>query len=140
MLAAAAATMNLSMIDRVFARFLLVGVGNTALGLGVIFLARQFTGDVMANLIGYLVVVPVSFLTHRDLSFRDGGHRWAAFARYLPTILAGYAANYAVLTTGLALAFNPYFVQTGAIGCHVVVTYLLSRLFVFHHIEQKIHD
>ena len=119
------------MIDRTFFRFLLVGIGNTILGLGVIFGARQFFTDIVANLIGYLVVVPISFLTHRDLSFKDRGSRRTAFLRYIPTIAAGYAANYAMLTSCLKVGANPYFAQTLAIGCHVAVTYLLSRVFVF---------
>lgn len=119
------------MIDRTFFRFLLVGIGNTILGLGVIFCARQFFTDIVANLIGYLVVVPISFLTHRDLSFKDRGSRRTAFLRYIPTIAAGYAANYAMLTSCLNVGANPYVAQTLAIGCHVTVTYLLSRVFVF---------
>ena len=117
--------------DRTLARFLMVGVGNTILGLAVIFGARQFCSDVAANLIGYLIVVPVSFLSHRDISFRDTGNRMAAFARYMPTILAGYAFNYAALTVLLSAGTNPYLAQTVGIACHVIVTYLLSRLFVF---------
>ena len=118
-------------IDRILTRFVVVGAGNTILGLAVIFGARQFFSDVVANLIGYLVVVPVSFMTHRDFSFRDTGSRLKAFGRYLPTILIGYVANYVVLTLMLAVDANPYLAQTLAIGCHVVVTYILSRLFVF---------
>ena len=119
------------MLDRTLLRFLVVGVGNTVLGLGVIFGARQFFPDVVANLIGYCIVVPISFISHRDLSFRDTGGRLATFVRYLPTILIGYLANYLVLTSGLRAGLNPYLVQAGAIGCHVVVTYVLSRIFVF---------
>lgn len=116
------------MIDRTFFRFLLVGIGNTMLGLGVIFGARLFFTDIVANLIGYLVVVPISFLTHRDLSFKDRGSRRTAFLRYIPTIATGYAANYAMLTSSLKFGANPYLAQTLAIGCHVAVTYLLSRV------------
>lgn len=119
------------MIDRTFFRFLLVGIGNTILGLGVIFGALQFCTDIVANLIGYLVVVPISFLTHRDLSFKDRGSRQVAFLRYIPTIAAGYAANYAMLTNCLKSGANPYFAQTLAIGCHVALTYILSRCYVF---------
>ena len=120
-----------NMIDRTLLRFLFVGVGNTILGLAAIFGARQFVSDVVANQIGYLLVVPISFWTHRDLSFRDTGRRWPAFARYLPTIAIGYAANYLALTGLLGVSCNPYFAQTAAIAAHVVVTYLLSRFFVF---------
>lgn len=69
----------------------------------------------MANLIGYLVVVPISFLTHRDLSFKDRGSRRTAFLRYIPTIATGYAANYAMLTSSLKFGANPYLAQTLAI-------------------------
>jgi putative flippase GtrA len=119
------------MIDRTLIRFLIVGIGNTTLGLGVIFGARQIVSDIVANLIGYLVVVPISFLSHRDLSFKDRGSRRAAFVRYIPTICAGYAANFAMLSTCLKSGANPYIAQTLAIGCHVAVTYILSRVFVF---------
>lgn len=111
-------------------RFIAVGLINTMLGLGVIFAARQFVGDVAANFIGYLVVVPVSFLTHRGISFRDTGKRSTAFLRYLPTIAAGYAANLAALHSALGLT-NSYVAQSAAISSHVIVTYLLSRVFVF---------
>lgn len=116
--------------SRVFSRFVLVGMLNTVLGLGVIFAASTFVNDFVANLIGYLVVVPVSFLFHRDFSFRDKGSRWAAFLRYLPTTGAGYAANLATLTVGLGF-MNHFLAQTAAIGSHVAVTYLLSHMFVF---------
>ena len=92
---------------------------------------RQEHIQFQSNLIGYLIVVPVSFLMHRDFSFRDSGSRLTAFARYIPTILAGYSINYVALNGLLAALFNPYLAQTVGIACHVVVTYLLSRLFVF---------
>lgn len=119
------------MIDRVLARFILTGIANTFLGLGVIYAARQVVDDFAANLIGYLLVVPVSFLTHRRWSFRDAGGRMAAFLRYLPTVLAGYAINLIVLKAGLGTGGDPYFVQACAIAAYVAATYLLSRFFVF---------
>ncbi|MCK6390857.1 MAG: GtrA family protein [Azonexus sp.] len=125
------------MIDAVLRRFLLVGVGNTALGLGVIFVARQFVPDVIANAIGYLIVVPISFLAHRDLSFRDRGGKLLAFLRYLPVVAAGYAVNLMLLTTALTFGVNAYLGQTAAIAGHVATTYLLSRCFVFLHFERS---
>ena len=113
-------------------RFVLVGLLNTALGLGVIFVASHYFGNYAANLIGYLVVVPVSFLTHRDISFRDRGKRASAFIRYLPTIAVGYFANLFTLKTCLSFA-PPFGAQSCAISAHVVVTFLCSRYFVFLH-------
>ena len=126
------------MIDRVLLRFIFVGIGNTVLGLGVIFIARQHFPEVVANAIGYLVVVPVSFLTHRDLSFRDTGGRMAAFMRYLPAVGAGYGANLAALTTMLTFGINGYVAQSVAIASHVAVTYLCLRLFVFLNFNRDI--
>lgn len=119
------------MISRTFARFLSVGIGNTLIGLGVIFYLRQSCSDVIANLIGYLLVTPISFMTHRNFSFRDTGKRIATFIRYLPTMLLGYAANWSVLSLALSIGVNGYFAQTAAIACNVVFTYTLCRIFVF---------
>lgn len=118
------------MLDTLFCRFLVVGCVNTLLGLGAIFTARQFVGEVSANLAGYLLVVPLSYYTHREFSFRDTGNRVSTFSRYVPTVCAGYAANVAVLRITLPMT-NPYVAQSLAIGCHVVTTFLLSRIFVF---------
>lgn len=111
-------------------RFLVVGLGNTALGLSVIFVASRFVGSYAANLIGYLIVVPVSFITHRDFSFRDTGRRASAFARFVPSIGAGYIAN--LVTLRLCLPLLPGIVaQASAIAVHVAVTFVCSRYFVF---------
>lgn len=112
-------------------RFLLTGVANTALGLAVIFLAQQFVSPVLANAIGYLIVVPASFLAHRSYSFRDDGALKPAFGRYLLTVAIGYLANRLTLEAGLAVDWNPYVVQTLAIAAHVVTTFLLSKTYVF---------
>jgi putative flippase GtrA len=128
---AAGKTVFAGMIDRIFLRFVLTGIANTILGLGVIYVARQWVGDFAANLIGFLLVVPVSFITHRSWSFRDAGSLLPTFSRYLPSVLAGYAANLMVLRTGLAIGANPYLVQGLAIATHVAISYLLSRLVVF---------
>ena len=116
---------------RVLSRFLSVGIANTVLGLGIIFLARQPLRDFTANLLAYAVVVPISFWFHRDVSFRDRGRRLPAFVRYLPTVLLGYACNCVILSKILAGGANPYLAQVLAICGHVAVTFLLSRHFVF---------
>ena len=115
----------------IFSRFVFVGFLNTVLGISVIFIARQTVSDVAANLLSYLIVVPISFLMHRKLSFRDGGAKLKAFCRYLPTIFVGYWANYFVLTTLLDGGTDPYLSQIAALATHVIVTFALSRWFVF---------
>ncbi len=119
------------MIDRTLCRFVVVGLANTVIGLAVIFAFRSIVNDFLANLLGYMLVVPLSFLTHRRLSFRDVGSLWQAFVRYLPTVTIGYTVNLTVLTYGLSVNANPYLIQSVAISAYVAVTYLLSRYFVF---------
>lgn len=123
-----------------FARFVIVGMGNTGLGLAVIFAAMQFFAPVTANLIGYLVVVPLSFLGHREMSFRHRGQRMHAFLKFIAVVFVGFLTNLVVLQALSRLNINPYLIQVCAIGSHVLVTYLLSRNFVFkeHECEQSI--
>lgn len=118
-----------------FGRFLVVGVGNTVLGLAVIFTAAQAYSPFIANAIGYLIVVPVSFMTHRQMSFRHKGQRLPAFLKYLLVIGAGYLSNLFVLSVLTEGRFNPYLTQACAISTHVLVTYYLSRIIVFKEAE-----
>lgn len=119
------------MIDKALPRFLVAGVCNTVLGLGVIYAFRQFTSDLVANLVGYVIVVPVSFLTHRGWSFRDAGRLLPTFLRFMPSVLIGYSANVAILKLGLSAGLDPYVTQASAIGVYVGIVYLLSRFVVF---------
>jgi putative flippase GtrA len=119
------------MIDATLVRFVLVGAGNTVLGLSAIYTARLAASEFVANLLGYLIVVPISFITHRGWTFRDGGAIRPAFRRYLPAVIVGYAINAGVLTTALAAHVHGYIAQALAIAAYVAVTYLLSRYAVF---------
>jgi putative flippase GtrA len=116
---------------KTLSRFLLVGIGNTVLGLGVIFAAMNFTSPFLANLVGYLIVAPISFLGHRRLSFQHTGAKLPALAKYLFVFAVGYASNLATLNASTNLFGNLYIAQTMAIGMHVIITYLLSNYYVF---------
>ena len=112
-------------------RYLVVGALNTVLGCAVIGLAGSVLEPVPANLVGYAVVVPVSFLTHRQWAFKDHGEIAKSFGRYLPTVLIGYVANWAALKIGLRAEIPAFLCQIAALTAHVVCTFLLSRLYVF---------
>jgi putative flippase GtrA len=118
-------------VDKSFLRFVLVGIGNTVVGLAVIYGARQFMSDFLANLVGYMLVTPLSFLSHRNLSFRDRGRRLPAFLRYIVTVVVGYVCNLATLKAALSLDVNPYLAQALSVAVYVGTTYLLSRYLVF---------
>lgn len=119
------------MIDAALLRFLVVGLANTGLGVGVIFAARQVVDDYHANLIGYLLVVPVSFFSHRGWSFRDSGRWLPALARFLPAVLVGYVLNVGTLSFCLDTGANPYLAQACALTTYVLFMYVVSRYAVF---------
>lgn len=121
----------MKLIDASLVRFLLIGMGNTVLGLAVIFLLHLFLSEIQANFVAYLLVVPITFSTHRTWSFRDHGSRWQAFLRYLPVVLLGYGANLLLLKACLAWQLAPELAQVVATAAYVGTTYVLSRLFVF---------
>lgn len=113
-----------------FLRYLQSGVFNTILGFGIVFSLRGMAGDYTANAIAFLVVVPISFLSHRDWSFRDRNKTWASFQRFVPVVLLGYLTNLVVLSSLLGF-FSPVLVQALAIGTHVIATYFLFKKIVF---------
>lgn len=117
--------------DAAALRYLLVGLGNTVLGLGIIFLLRQVVNDFAANLAAYFIVVPISFITHRNISFRDHGNKISAYIRYMVVVLVGYAINVILLGSAINRGINEYAAQTMAIVAYVAVTYVMTRLFVF---------
>ena len=117
---------------RRLSRFVLVGIANTILGYTVILGATMATGNAwLGNLIAYTLVVPVSFVSHRRVSFQHGGSPTRAFVRYLPLVVAAYALN--ALTLGIMLRLNvPVLAaQTLAMSLYVLATFLGCRFFVF---------
>ena len=115
-------------------RFLVVGVLNTLIGYGFI-LAALFlgAGDYLANVIGFALGMPVSWLLHRVLTFRVRRRVSAVeIGRYLIAVAISYSANLAVVTVGRMAGYveNPL-VQLAAVCCYAGVFYLLSRRFVF---------
>jgi putative flippase GtrA len=119
------------MLDRTLLRFLVMGAANTALGLAVIFGLQLFFSPVVANWMAFVLLAPVTFMAHRNWSFRDGGGLVRSFFRYLPVVALGYAVNRIVLERSLAQAIEAHLAQGLAIAAYVIVTYLLLRLFVF---------
>jgi putative flippase GtrA len=117
---------------RLFSRFVLVGLANTALGYAVILGVTLATGNAwLGNLIAYALVVPVSFISHRRFSFQHDGAPTQAFFRYLPVVVAAYALNALALGVMLHLGAPVLAAQVLAMSLYVVVTFLGGRFIVF---------
>ena len=114
-------------------RFALVGIGNTLLGLVVIY-AAKWAGrlpDLPANLLGYLAGLAVSYGLNARWTFAFRGRHGAAAARFVLVILAAYLANICTVYAALGLALNSYLAQAAGIVPYTVVGYLGMALFVF---------
>jgi putative flippase GtrA len=117
-----------------FARFLAVGVLNTAVGLTIIFAAKALLGwgDLAANAAGYAVGLATSFLLNRAWTFGDRGRISPALLRFLGAFVLAYLAN---LGTVFALrdlaAVDSYVAQTAGVVPYTILFFLASRAFVF---------
>lgn len=119
---------------RTIGRFILVGMVNTAIGYAFILVALWAgAGDYGANLIGFSLGLPVSFVLHRLLTFRPRQAFSVAEAmRYLAGFAIAYAANLGVVAGGRMAGYveNPV-VQGLAVCTYAAIFYVISRLFVF---------
>ena len=125
--------LGLKEMSNTLTRFLAVGIGNTFLGITVIYIGMFFFSPFIANLIGYAVVVPISFILHRTCSFVDKGNFFTSFVLYTVVIFFGYLANLIVLKFLIYMALNAYVAQLFAMGAHVITVFVLSRSVVFRH-------
>jgi putative flippase GtrA len=115
-------------------RFGLVGLANTAVGLGVTYAAMAFggAGPYAANGLGYAVGLCVSFVLNRRWTFRSTGAPRREAARFLTTFAVAYGVNLAVLHAAVAgLGVDPYLAQPIAMAFYTAIFFVLSRAFVF---------
>lgn len=122
------------MLDVAAVRYILVGLGNTLIGLLVIYVGMFALGlgNVSANAIGYTVGILFSFTLNKRWTFSHAGDTLPSFVRFLLVVLLAYAANLAtVVLAADVLGWNRYVAQGLGIVPYTVVGYLGSRLFAF---------
>lgn len=115
-------------------RFVVVGVVNTAVGLGIIYGCKYFLdmNNVLANILGYAVGVTVSFVLNSSWTFEYRGPKLVAAARFLVVFLISYLVNLATVMGLIHLAgVNSYVAQAAGMPVYTVCFYLLSRFYAF---------
>ena len=115
-------------------RYVVVGVANTCVGLGVIYAAMYFLhfSDARANALGYLVGVMVSFFLNRNWTFGHTGAVLPALTRFVSVLLLAYLANLAtVLLLIDTFGVNRYIAQAAGVLPYTTVGYLGSRYVAF---------
>jgi len=119
-------------------RFLAVGIVNTLVGLGTIFLLKGVFGfdDVAANALGYAVGTVLGFVANRQWTFGSTGPWRSELVRYVTVLLAGYAINLAaVLWLIRGVGIDPYVAQAAGVVPYTLFVFLMSRSFVFERVE-----
>jgi putative flippase GtrA len=122
-------------------RFLVVGVLNTAVGLGTIYLLKWAggVGDVPANACGYAVGLCVSFVLNRRWTFSDRGRRLPAVLRFLFVFAVAYGCNLAMLLQLRdAWQVDAYLAHALATVPYTLVFFLGSKFFVFRSVAPAI--
>jgi len=116
-----------------FGRFLIVGLANTGLTLGLIFVLLWIgTPLIAANVVGYLAGFVNSFVWNRRWTFRSGGAVWREMVVYTLVWLVSYLLQMGALiaaSRGLGLS------DTGSTLVAMVFftgpNYLGNRWFTF---------
>lgn len=114
-------------------RFLLVGVANTCIGLGVIYVCKYVgrLGDAPANAVGYAVALGNSFVWNRRWTFAHTGAALPAAGRFLVVFGVAYAANFATVMGLVAAGINSYLAQAIGAVPYTALFYAGSRLIAF---------
>lgn len=116
-------------------RFLVVGIGNTLIGLGLIYAClRLGAGDFGANAFGYGVGLIFSFFFNRAWTFSHSGPIWQSAWRFALVFAFAYAANLITTFTLLATMGKEAFVaHVAGMVPYSTISFLGSRFFVFDH-------
>jgi putative flippase GtrA len=115
-------------------RFAVVGILATSTHVGVVWLliGHLAVRPLLANLLAFLVAFGVSFIGQYRWTFRSTRDWRSALWRFLVTALLGFAMNnillVALLEAGLV---SQELSAVLAVGVIPLVTYTLSRLWVF---------
>lgn len=115
-------------------KFLLVGVVNTAVGLGIIFVAWRYLGfsHLTANMAGYAVGVTLSYFLNRRWTFNCREPHRHSLWRFLAVVGAAYAANlWVVLAADRSIGADSFLPQLLGSVVYTAVGFMGSRLFAF---------
>jgi putative flippase GtrA len=114
-----------------FFKFVAIGAINTVVGLSVICAAIYFfsINPIVANAVGYLVGIGLSFILNAKMTFRQESLSRHMFVRFVVICLIAYIVNVAAVWVGLAE--GKYAAQVIGMALYTLVSFFGSRLFVF---------
>ena len=118
-------------------RFVLVGAANTAFTLAVILALQTFTGPYVANAIGYVAGLALSFVLNARWTFSQSRLRGSQAVRFLVVFLFAYGANFATLRALLLSGVGANLAQLLAMPIYTAVFFVLCRVCVFPRVASR---
>ena len=115
-------------------RYLLVGIANTVVGIGIIYLSMYFLhfNIVESNALGYIIGILFSFLLNKKWTFKSNDKIPSSFIRFLLIMALAYCANLeTVLFSVDKLDLNPYIAQALGVFPYTAIGYFGCRYFGF---------
>lgn len=115
-------------------RYLLVGVLNTTVGLGTIYLLLYILhlSDGISNFIGYCAGILLSFVLNKYWTFSNFSSSGPQFLRFALVTAAAYLCNLATVELSITfLRVSHYFAQAMGVLPYTAVGFLGSRRFAF---------
>lgn len=113
--------------------YAMVGVINTIVGLGVIFVLMYvgFKPEV-ANVLGYIVGFLNSYVLNKKFTFKSKNSHTRDFVRFGVAMGVAYVINLAVLVIlHYQCGVNKYIAQIVASVCYTISGYAISKLWAF---------
>lgn len=117
-----------------FLRYIASGLLNSLIGFGVIAFCTAALAwpPLAANAMGYAAGLGLSYVMHRQFTFRSRVNFLQGWFSYLPVVACAYLVNLGVLMACIDLLHLPVLLsQLLSVGAYVVVGFAGSRRFVF---------
>ena len=118
---------------RVLLKYLLVGIINTIVGYGIIFfLMFASISPEISNIIGYVIVILVSYALNKIYTFQSKAHPKKEFPKFVLSLLASYTLNFLTLILCIHIfKINPYISQIISGAVYTISGFVFLKYFAF---------
>lgn len=119
--------------NTLFIKYLLVGVANTIIGFGIIFI-MMFCGfsPEVSNLVGYIVGIFVSYVLNKYFTFKKNKKSKKEFFKFALSMLIAYLLNFlTLLICYRILNIDKYLSQIIAGVIYTLSGFIFSKFYAF---------
>ena len=125
---------SLKLTIKQFVKYSIIGVFNTLIGLGVIYIAYNTLNInyIVSNAIGYMFGLINSFIWNRKWTFRSSKSKLKSMIPFLIVFIISYIGNLSsVIISVDYLMIDPNIAQIFGIIVYSVLNFILNKLWTF---------